>query len=229
LATEGILAMIRIAAGGWVTGLIGGAGKALRRFYDMKDKGGGEKDVVESVQRVAGMLHREVVERSVDQIQAIDQFLDRFRNLVRDLGKNGKRIYVMVDDLDRCLPDEALTVFAIKLFLDAPECRYVVAIDRAMIRRGLALRYERSPQAVDPDEYIEKTISLSFDLPQLEDTQARQVLKAAGLEAGGPMPAASAAPIAAGEQPKADPWHTAVIEALGTNPRRLNRAANTLR
>jgi hypothetical protein len=221
LATEIVLTIIRVAGGGLVGGLIGQAGRALRSFFDMKDKGGGEKDVSGSVERVAGILQREVAERNVEQVQAIDQFLDRYQKLTADLGRFGKRIYVLIDDLDRCLPDEALTVFeAIKLFLDAPECRYVVAIDRSMIRRGLALRYERSPQAVDPDEYIEKTISLSFDLPQIRASQARQLLYQANLAtiAGG-----------AGGGPVDDPWHTAIIEALGTNPRRLKRVANTLR
>jgi predicted KAP-like P-loop ATPase len=230
LATESILTMVRVAAGGVAGGIVGGvigqAGRALRSFFDMKDKSGGEKDVAGSVERVAGILHREVVERSVEQVTAIDQFLDRYQKLAADLGALGKSIYVLIDDLDRCLPDEALSIFeAIKLFLDAPECRYVIAIDRGMIRRGLALRYERSPEAVDPDEYIEKTISLSFDLPGLRTTQARELLKRVGLVSVVQPAAKETNPDAVNE----DPWHTAIIDALGTNPRRLKRAANTLR
>jgi predicted KAP-like P-loop ATPase len=215
LATETILTVMRVAGGGLVGGLIGQAGAALRTFFDSKDKGGGEKDVAESIQRAAGILHREVVERNVEQVKAIDQFLERYQDLTEALGKDNRRIYVLIDDLDRCLPDEALTIFeAIKLFLDSPQCRYVVAIDRGMIRRGLSLRYKEAPEAVDPDEYIEKTISLSFDLPQLQVDQARVLLEASGLRT-----------ITEG----ADPWHDAIIAALGTNPRRIKRVANTLR
>ena len=85
-----------------------------------------------------------------------------------------------------------------------------------MIRRGLELRYERSPQAVDPDEYIEKTISLSFDLPQLQPEQAQDLLLSAGLST-------------LEVRDKPDPWHETIIAVLGTNPRRLKRVANSLR
>jgi hypothetical protein len=216
LATETILTVMRVAAGGLVGGLIGQAGKALRTFFDSKDKGGSDKDVADSVQRAAGILHREVVERSVNQVKDLDQFLKRYQDLTKALGDTDVRIYVLIDDLDRCLPDEALTIFeAIKLFLDAPECRYIVAIDRSMIRSGLGVRYKDTPEAVDPDEYIEKTISLSFDLPQLQLSHARVLLEASGLRS-----------IA---ETVNDPWHDAIIAALGTNPRRIKRVANTLR
>ena len=118
LATEAVLTVMRIAGGGLVGGLIGQAGQALRRFFDSKDKAGTDKDVAESINRASTILHREVVERNVEQVKAIDQFLDRYKELTKDLGRAGKRVYVLIDDLDRCLPDEALTIFeAIKLFL----------------------------------------------------------------------------------------------------------------
>jgi hypothetical protein len=42
-------------------------------------------------------------------------------------------------------PETALEVFEeIKLFLDAPECVYIVALDREAIRRGLAIRYREA-------------------------------------------------------------------------------------
>jgi hypothetical protein len=213
LVTEAILTAMRLAAGGIVGGVIGSVGSALRRFFDSKDHGGSDKDVSDSIQRASTLLHRDVVERTIEQVKAIDQFLERYQSLMKWLGSHGKRMYIMVDDLDRCLPDEALGVFeAIKLFLDAPECRYVVAIDRAMIRRGLAIRYEKAPQSVDPDEYIEKTISLSIDLPQWAPERAKELLHAAGLNEKDTMA-----------------WHDDILKYLGGNPRRLKRIANTLR
>jgi hypothetical protein len=125
---------------------------------------------------------------------------------------SSKRVYVLVDDLDRCLPDTALEIFeAVKLFLDAAECAYVVAVDRAVIRRGLELRYPRrgetiTPPVVDPDEYIEKTITLSFDLPMLAEVDGRKLVAESGVSA------------LLSDQQAAN-----VVTVLGTNPRRLKR------
>jgi predicted KAP-like P-loop ATPase len=104
--------------------------------------------------------------------------LGEFRKLVSKLAAQ-RSVCVLIDDLDRCLPEAALEVFeAAKLFLDAPECTYVMALDRDVIRRGLAVRYKgQNAGLVDPDEYIEKTITLSFDVPPLGRNDAIALLK----------------------------------------------------
>ena len=130
----------------------------------------------ERVESLVGVLERSVITRHVQHVRSLEQFLERFRRLISRLRGDGKRIFVFVDDLDRCLPEAALEVFeAVKLFLDAEGCAYVVALDREVIRNGLAVRYSapgeaaRGQSLIDADEYIEKTISLSFDLPRLSD------------------------------------------------------------
>lgn len=116
------------------------------------------KEAADRIERVAKVFEREATERAVRQIVPFEQFLGTFRQVTAELG-GSKRVYVLVDDLDRCLPDTALEIFeAIKLILDAAECAYVVAVDRAVIRRGPELRYPRraetiTPPVVDPDEY----------------------------------------------------------------------------
>jgi hypothetical protein len=134
--------------------------------------------------------------------------------VVSSLGAD-RRVYVLIDDLDRCLPENALEIFeSAKLFLDSPQCAYVVAVDRAMIRRGLELRYPSQargdaralPPLVDPDEYIEKTITLSVDLPMLAELDGRTLLALADLTE----------PLSIAEADE-------IIKVLGTNPRRLKR------
>jgi hypothetical protein len=80
-----------------------------------------------------------------------------------------------------------------------------------MIRRGLEWRYPKrgdnlSPPVIDPDEYIEKTITLSFDLPLLGEEDALDLIAAAAL----PVPLTSTEA-------------KGIIDVLGTNPRRLKR------
>jgi hypothetical protein len=93
-----------------------------------------------------------------------------------------------------------------------PECVYVVALDRDVIRRGLAIRYPLSAGGtIDADEYIEKTITLSFDLPPIgtEDGEALILSCAVGV-------------------PIDDVQLSRIVSLLGTNPRRLKRFGRSL-
>jgi hypothetical protein len=198
---------------GWLAGLfIGGGGDKKKK----KDEG----PVIDHdrVDRIASILERETTERHVEQVRSVEQFLTKFRDLMDEFTKAGRRAYVFIDDLDRCLPESALEIFeSIKLFLDAPGSAYVVALDREVIRKGLAVKYGRQGEAVrgqaliDPDEYLEKTISLSFDLPRLSarDTDT--------LFAGIKLPVALTVA-----------HKRLLVSGLGTNPRRLKRFLNTL-
>lgn len=174
------------------------------------------------MEKLASVLERETIKRQVLQIESIEQFLEEFRDLITQLTQGPdktqhRRIYVFIDDLDRCLPEAALEIFeSIKLFLDANACRYVVALDRDVIRKGLDVRYSRAGEAaagqlfINPDEYIEKTISLSYDLPTLVPTDAFQLIDQFSLAL-------------------LDAQHKKlIVSALGTNPRRVIRFMNTL-
>jgi hypothetical protein len=85
-----------------------------------------------------------------------------------------------------------------------------------VIRRGLELRYPSrangvAPPVVDPDEHIEKTISLSFDLPLLGAVDAATILDRARL------PTALSPKQLSG-----------LVQVLGTNPRRLKRFGTSI-
>ena len=167
------------------------------------------------VQKLAAVLERTTVERHVAQVQSVEQFIDVFRRLMAEFAP--RRVFVFIDDLDRCLPESALEIFeAIKLFLDSPGCGYVVALDRDVIRKGLDIKYSSnrslSPQGfIDPDEYIEKTISLSYDLPRLSAEDAIDLFDDVTMAVA------------------LTPSHKKlIVDTLGTNPRRIRRFANTL-
>jgi hypothetical protein len=81
-----------------------------------------------------------------------------------------------------------------------------------MSHRGLALRYRKTDAGtVDPDEYIEKTISLSFDLPPLRAPDAQALLRACAVDV-----------------PLTDDDVARVVALRGTNPRRLKRLGRAL-
>jgi len=90
------------------------------------------------------------------------------------------KLVVAIDDLDRCLPEQALEVFeAIKLFLDLPRTNFIVALDQDIIQHALDIRYmqgtSKRPQ-INAVNYIEKMIDLSFSIPsQLESNFLKYV------------------------------------------------------
>jgi hypothetical protein len=197
-------------------------GKALSRSVSWiaklfpRKKGGDGLDE-KSIEQLGSILERATTQRQVDQVQSIEQFLGKFKQVVEKIQLPGRRVYVLIDDLDRCLPEDALDIFeSIKLFLDAPGCVFLVALDRDVIRKGLSLRYEKGGQVnssllIDPDEYIEKTISISYDLPALSDEDARSIIDEFTL------------PVTLDESHK-----NLLVGGLGTNPRRVKRFMNTL-
>src|SRR3546814_18172371 len=64
-------------------------------------------------------------------------FRKEFAELLKDAEID--RLIVLVDDLDRCLPDTAIeTLEAIRLFLFVPRAALVIAADEGMI--GYAVR-----------------------------------------------------------------------------------------
>jgi hypothetical protein len=198
---------------------LGFAGRFLRSVFG-KRKGKDGKPLLDSdeVERISGVLERETVSRRVTQVQSIEQFLTAFTQLVTNV-RGARRIVVLIDDLDRCLPESALEVFeAIKLFLDAPGCGFVVAVDRDVIRSGLAVRYAPLREAfsqtpvADADEYIEKTIGISYDVPRLSIADVAVMID----EADPPLSLS-------------DTQKKAIGTALGWNPRRVKRFVNLLK
>jgi hypothetical protein len=86
------------------------------------------------------------------------------------------RIVVFVDDLDRCLPQSALTVLeSMKLFFDMPGFVFVVGMDEDVIERAVSSKFtEEKPtgQGATLDgaldrEYIKKIFQVPYAVPTM--------------------------------------------------------------
>lgn len=95
-------------------------------------------------------------------------FHDEFRSLVADLNAP---VIVLVDDLDRCLPEQVLDVLqAIRLFLAVPGTAFVLATDERVVRDAVRLRYPQATRASEtdlPQEYLEKIVQIPIRIPPL--------------------------------------------------------------
>ena len=102
-------------------------------------------------------------------------FREEFDALMGELEEID-RVVVLVDDLDRCLPDTVVAALeAIKLFLSVRKMGFVVAADRRLVTLAIATRYGQSPQGtIMAREYLEKIVQIPISVPALglADTEA---------------------------------------------------------
>lgn len=95
-------------------------------------------------------------------------FHEEFQDLVTDLGSE---IVVLIDDLDRCTPEQVLDVLhAIRLFLCVPGTAFVIATDERVVRDAVRLRYPQAALASEtdlPQEYLEKIVQVPVRIPPL--------------------------------------------------------------
>ncbi|WP_339693743.1 P-loop NTPase fold protein, partial [uncultured Parasphingorhabdus sp.] len=130
-------------------------------------------DIESLVEGASGMLSPAKAETIPDQIHA-------FRVEFAELLKIAKveRLVVVVDDLDRCLPETAIeTLEAIRLFLFVPGSAFVVAADEAMIEYAVRKHFPDLPLSTGPASYarnyLEKLIQVPFRLPPLGSVETR--------------------------------------------------------
>lgn len=125
------------------------------------------------------VLEREQITRYREQVRSLEQFQTTLKSLIeREVEGRDATLYVFIDDLDRCVPDEAVSALeAVKLFLDLPSCVFVLGMNREVVERGILQRYPPIPNPenptgkpitrVDPLQYLDKIIQLPFTLPPL--------------------------------------------------------------
>ena len=116
-------------------------------------------------------------------LSVIDEFLAprEFRSLFGDLIQqlNQRTVVVLVDDLDRCLPDTVVTTFeTIRLFLSVPGTAFVIAAHRQMVEQSVESRY---PNAEGSDgslgrDYLEKLLQVFIHIPPLSAPESETYL-----------------------------------------------------
>ncbi len=106
-----------------------------------------------------------------------------FRDAFEDLMKAAKitKLVVLVDDLDRCLPETAIeTLEAIRLFVMLPKTAFVIGADENMIKYAVTKHFPNLPEgdiaAEYPRAYLEKLIQIPFRIPAMGDAETRTYL-----------------------------------------------------
>lgn len=152
---------IRAAVGG-VKSLLADPGElATRENYDAVVNG------------IDGLLKPDESKRLPEEIGA---FREAFNELLDKADV--KQLVVLIDDLDRCLPDIAIeTLEAVRLFVFTDRTAFIVAADEAMIEYSVRKHFPELPDTTGPRDYarnyLEKLIQVPFRIPALGETETR--------------------------------------------------------
>lgn len=105
-------------------------------------------------------------------------FRDEFKAMVA--GLEGRSVVVLVDDLDRSLPEQVPEVLqAIRLFLSVPGTAFVIATDERVVRDAIRIRYPQASLDAEtnlPSEYLEKIIQVPIHIPPVGPAEAESYL-----------------------------------------------------
>lgn len=104
--------------------------------------------------------------------KTLEALKDELTHTLSELAKADRtfRVLVLIDDLDRLDPNDALEVLRlVKSVGDFPAITYLLAYDRGVIADAIA----RSISVENGDAYLEKIIQYSFKVPPLEAFRLR--------------------------------------------------------
>ncbi|MET8358921.1 P-loop NTPase fold protein [Micromonospora sp. NPDC005171] len=170
----------------------------------------------------ASFVAKDMIER--DERLTPDPLLDRslyfgaFNSLDKTKLRDTLRVVVLIDDLDRCFPDQAIRLLeSIKLVLAQPGFIFVLGVARKVIEGYLQHRYTEEYGIADfkGELYLDKIVQLPFHIPPSTGRMGAfcKLLLA-------DQPATVAAEL--------DPVLPVVAQALGGNPRALIRFVNNI-
>jgi len=127
-----------------------------------------EGKVGEVAEAGAGLLNPKEETSPPKEIQALR---DDFEETLKELGVT---LVVLIDDLDRCLPQTTIsTLEAIRLFLFLKNTAFVIAADNDMIKHAVRRHFEGVTDELLVTNYFDKLIQVPIRVPPLGTQEVR--------------------------------------------------------
>lgn len=170
LAVEGGAALFGLPTFGASSRAIEALGDVVAGKADKKDVDALKEAGSEIKQKSHGLLQ---ATQDKGPPQQVEDFRQEFGEV---LAGTGKTLVVFIDNLDRCLPDNAIhTLEAIRLFLFMPASAFVIAADEDMIRHAVA-RHFKDPGERHITDYLDKLIQMPVRVPRAGVQEVRAYL-----------------------------------------------------
>lgn len=146
-----------------------------------------------------------------EQLAFRARFEAALREVMEALGP--RHLTVIIDDLDRCRPDQVAEVMeAVNFLAGAGGCFIVLGIDREKVLTAMGLAHremarefappgetdERRIRALYAEHYLAKLIQMEIPVPRFDADAARRLSAAAARPDGGPRPERAWLPAAIG-------------------------------
>ncbi|MCA2016685.1 KAP family NTPase [Vibrio tritonius] len=144
-------------------------------------------NAIDALVTKAGSLNQDDIKSGLDELKTyigsaekkrVVTEITEFREEYNKLLKAAKidRLVILVDDLDRCLPDTAIaTMEAMKLFLFMPKTAFIIAADETMIEYSVRRHFPNLSEEVGgiayTRNYLEKLIQIPFRIPALNENE----------------------------------------------------------
>ena len=136
------------------------AGSVLGKAADLAGAGGAGSVAGGTMEWLGGLIQQD---ESVEKLHA---------DLSKALAEQPRRFLVVIDDIDRLSPDEALLVFRlVKSVGRLPNVMYLLVYDRQLAEKIVS---ERFPS--EGPHYLEKIVQAAFELPEPMATDVQQHL-----------------------------------------------------
>jgi predicted KAP-like P-loop ATPase len=128
----------------------------------------GEKTGGEAASAVGGLWKQKRSSSPPKEIQALR------KNFEEALKEMGITLVVLIDDLDRCLPETTIsTLEAIRLFLFLENTAFVIAADNEMIKYAVRRHFEGVTDEELVTSYFDKLIQVPIRVPPLGTQEVR--------------------------------------------------------
>lgn len=138
----------------------------LSLFGELKEKG---KDIdLENLKGAIEENDKKKEEEESSRRRQIREFRKDFAQLLDD--SKIKRLVVIIDDLDRCLPDTIIeTLEAIKLFLFVKNTAFILGADELLVKYAVRKRFPELPgeRSEVGRDYLEKLVQFPVRVPSL--------------------------------------------------------------
>jgi hypothetical protein len=112
----------------------------------------------------------DVFENEVNEYQKKKKSISDFRQSLSEFiasTNEGKPLIFIVDELDRCRPNYAVSILEqIKHFFSIPNIVFVLSIDKEQL--GNAVKGVYGSDDIDADEYLRRFIDLEYSIPEPE-------------------------------------------------------------
>lgn len=121
--------------------------------------------IVDVAKGVADIFEKDVNDYS-ERKKSISEFRKSLSEFIAHTNQ-GKPLIFIVDELDRCRPNYAVSILEqIKHFFSVPNIVFVLSIDKIQLGNGIRGVY--GSDRIDSDEYLRRFIDIEYSIPEPE-------------------------------------------------------------